>query len=230
MIEVFRKIKVAIITTGDEIVEPDIKPTGVQIRNCNGPQLVIQLQAINALPSYYGIVTDDFEESKSVFRDALSQNDVLLITGGVSMGDFDFVKNVLQDMQAEILIEKIAIKPGKPTVFAKLGKKTVFGLPGNPVSAFVIFDLFAKPYLLRCMGYASEPLTLKLNFTEDMHFRVSDRTSFVPVRITNNSEIELIDYHGSAHINALSEANGLAIIESGTGFLSKGEKIDVRLF
>lgn len=229
-VKVFEHLRAGVITTGDEIVEPDKLPEGTCIRNSNGPQLMAQLSATGVSASYYGIVGDDFNETKKRINTSVTENDVTLITGGVSMGDYDFVKQALAELGAEILIEKIAIKPGKPTVFARIGEKYVFGMPGNPVSTFVIFEVFVKPFLLACMGSVETERVFQLVWATDVHVKTSDRSAFIPVILTPEAEVIPVAYHGSAHIFAVSEASGVACVEMGRGNMMKGERVDVRLF
>lgn len=227
---VYDNLRAGVITTGSEIVEPEQKPEGTNIRNSNGPQLMTQLASTGVIPHYYGIVDDNLMATRNWIEKSVTENDITLITGGVSMGDYDFVKTALKDLGAEILIEKIAIKPGKPTVLARIGKKYVFGMPGNPVSTFVIFEVFVKPFLLACMG-SQEPVdVLQLPWAKDVQFRLSDRASFVPIVISELGEVQAIEYHGSAHIFSLCGASGVACIEIGKGNMKKGERVDVRLF
>jgi molybdopterin molybdotransferase len=129
---VYKRPRVAVLTTGDEIVEPDIKPEGTCIRNSNGPQLMSQIALMGAFPRYEGIVKDQPGATDEAFRKAVADNDVVVITGGVSMGDYDFVPSVLKSNGVKLFFEKVAIKPGRPTVFGRKGDRFVFGLPGNP--------------------------------------------------------------------------------------------------
>ncbi len=143
------------------------------------------------------------------------------------MGDYDFVPQVLEEMGVKLHFQKVAVKPGKPTVFGTRKDTVFFGLPGNPVSTFVIFEIFVKPFLYRMMGGQYEPLLVKGEVRKDFKRKRSERTAFIPVKYQNGL-VEFIDYHGSAHINALSEANGLLRIPSGVKAISNGSMVDVR--
>ena len=140
-VSVSKKPRVAVIATGDELVEPQIKPGSWQLRNSNSFQLVSQLESIGAVATYYGIAKDTVDEIDKMFKKAAAENDVVTISGGVSMGDFDLVPGVLKQNNIELLFEKIALKPGKPTVFGKSEDLYCFGIPGNPVSTFAVFEL-----------------------------------------------------------------------------------------
>ena len=218
---------IAIISTGDELVEPAITPAPAQIRNSNAMQMEAQIRTVPAIPAYYGIVSDEGPELRKIIDLALSENDVVLLTGGVSMGDFDFVPGVMQDAGIEILFKSIAIQPGKPTVFGRRNNTFIFGLPGNPVSSFVLFELMVKPFLRRMMGCTTEPVEFRLPIGVDFTRRKSARKSMIPV-IIREGAVFPVEYHGSAHINAYSVANGIMSVEIGTTIIKKGELVYVR--
>jgi molybdopterin molybdotransferase len=220
--------RVGIISTGDELVEPDIIPGAAQIRNTNAWQLEAQVKAIPALPTYYGIAPDDGAELRKIIDLAMGQNDLVLLTGGVSMGDFDFVPGVMEEAGIEILFSSIAIQPGKPTVYGRKNNTCIFGLPGNPVSSLVIFEMLVKPLLYMMMGSTFTLLELALPLGVDFTRRNAARKSLIPVTITNGAVFP-VDYHGSAHINAYTVANGIMMVEIGTHKITKGELVHVRL-
>lgn len=224
---VYRQPRVAVLTTGDEIVEPHMKPGGTSIRNSNGIQLVNQVKMAGAIPHYMGIVADTSRATDIAIKNALAENDVIILTGGVSMGEFDFVPGVLKENGFEILFEKVAVKPGRPTVFGKKKDQFVFGLPGNPVSSFIIFELIAKPFLYRLMNYDYFPVQAKLPIGTDYTRKKADRVAWTPVRIEDGSVFP-VDYHGSAHIHSLCFANGLLAMDVGVPDFKKGELVNVR--
>jgi len=224
---VFRQPKVGIISTGDELVEPQNKPSVSQIRNSNGYQLIGQVKACGALANYIGIAEDTPEDTFNKVSKALNENDIVLLTGGVSMGSFDFVPKVLEDAGVKIDFDAIAVKPGKPTTFGMAGKKFCFGLPGNPVSSFIQFDLLVKPLIYTLMGQEYKALDIQMPMGVDYKRRNADRKAYFPV-IIENGQIFPVDYHGSAHLNALSSAHGIVSIEIGKEEIKKGEMIHVR--
>lgn len=226
--KVSRLPRVAVISTGDELVEPNEKPKGAQIRNSNGIQLMAQLAQTPALATYAGIARDTEASTQMVLQEALSKNDVVLLSGGVSMGDYDFVPAVIQALGVNILFKSVAIQPGRPTVYARQGNKAIFGLPGNPVSSFILYELLVKPYLLGMMGHHHRHLTLTLPMGQTYTRRKAERRSLVPVTITHN-EIQPITYHGSAHINAYIAADAVLIVERGVTEIKQGEAAHVRL-
>jgi molybdopterin molybdotransferase len=224
---VFKKIRVGVISTGDELVEPHETPGTSQIRNTNAYQLIAQLQKINVTPLYFGIARDNEESTRKTVVKALDDCDVVLLTGGVSMGDFDFIPKIFDQLEVDIKFKAIAIQPGKPTVFGVLKNKFIFGLPGNPVSSFNIFELLVKPLVFKMMGNAYNPPQIKLPLGATYQRKKSLRRSFLPVKV-ENGKVWPIDYHGSAHIFALTEATGLISIPVGISELKEGEVVDVR--
>ncbi len=224
---VSKKVRVGILSTGDELVEPYEKPGISQIRNSNAFQLIAQIKRTGGLPSYYGIVEDDPYKSEMLIKKVLVENEVTILTGGVSMGDYDFIPDILKKIGIKIHFQTIAVQPGKPTVFGTLKDKIVFGLPGNPVSSFNIFELVVRPLLYKMMGHEYQPVMIKLPIGKRYIRRRSNRKSFLPVKIKDDQVIPL-EYHGSAHIHALTEAMGLIEIPIGVTTLNEGTIVNVR--
>lgn len=226
---VAQKPSVAVLVTGNELVEPQQLPTGSQIRNSNGHQLVGQIARCGGLPNYVGIIDDSKEATRRAVESALASSDMVILTGGVSMGDFDYVPEVLKNLGVEIVFKSIAVQPGKPTLFGRLKSKLVFGLPGNPVSSLFQFEMLVKPAIRKLMG-ASKPLdfSIKLPLATDYTRRRNDRLGLVPAFINENGEIEPVNYHGSAHIFALSQVNAVFFAPIGATHFKKGELVDVR--
>ena len=226
---VSRKVRVGILSTGDELVEPDIIPDTVKIRNSNAWQLMAQAKAMNVEPFYFGIAPDEEKQTLALIRKAMASCDVILLTGGVSMGDYDFVPSVLKEAGFSFHFKSLAMQPGRPTLFGSNPEgKICFGLPGNPVSSFNQFELLVKPLLYKMMGHHYQPVILRLPLAVDYKRKKSERLSFIPVHLVAQSEIQPVDYHGSAHINALSGAYGLMSVPIGTTEIRKGEFADVR--
>ncbi|MEE4176516.1 MAG: gephyrin-like molybdotransferase Glp [Bacteroides sp.] len=223
-----RQARVAILSTGDELVEPAREPGPGQIRNSNGFQLIAQVRAAHCIPNYMGIIPDDEKATDRAISKALAENDMVLLTGGVSMGDFDFVPKIMRKNQVDILFQKVAVKPGKPTVFGKTERAYIFGLPGNPVSSFINFEVFAKPLLYRMMGFDWKPETLSLPMGIDFQRKKADRLEFLPVIIDDSGNVSPVSYHGSAHIHAMCLADGIMRIPAGIHEIKKGVTVDVR--
>ena len=226
---VARQPKVSILITVDELVEVDTKPIDSQIRNSNGHQLYAQVVRAGAIPTYGGIVDDTEEATRSAIANALIECDVVVLTGGVSMGDFDFVPNVLKSLDVDIKFQTIAVQPGKPTLFGVKGNKFVFGLPGNPISSLFQFDLLVRSAILAMMG-ASKPTKsiMKMTLASNFRRKRSQRLSLVPGIINDKGEVDFIDYHGSAHIFSMAQAQVMVIIPTEVDSINKGEQVDVR--
>lgn len=226
---VARQPRVAILSTGDELVEPHQKPGPGMIRNSNAWQLIAQVKNAHCIPGYLGIVPDTAEDSEKAITRALSSSDVVLLTGGVSMGDFDFVPAAMKKNNVRILFQKVAVKPGRPTVFGVTDNSYIFGLPGNPVSSFINFDIFVKPLLYKMMGHDYLPRELVLPMGIDFRRKKADRLEWLPADINDSGEVIPVGYHGSAHIHAVCLAKGIMRVEIDTFDIPKGNKVHVRL-
>lgn len=227
-VKVTKKPRVSIITTGSELVEPEITPSAGKIRNSNASQLIAQLQKMNLGVNYLGLVEDDFDKLSKTFSEALDNSDIVFFTGGASVGDFDFVPELLRQNGFEILWDRTGMKPGNPMTLSKKGKKYCFGLSGNPVSSLVQFELIAKPALYKLLGADFAPLRLKARLATDFVRNGSGRLGVFPVMINSEGEIEQLPFHGSAHINALVYANALMEIAPDIVQLKKGDFAYVR--
>ncbi len=222
------KPAVAVISSGSELVEPGIVPGLSQIRNSNSSQLLAQIEQTGTKGNYYGIAGDDEDITYRIVSDAIAENDLVIITGGVSMGDFDFVPSVLERAGVRILFSSVAVQPGKPTTFGLHPEAVVFGLPGNPVSSFIQFEMLVKPLLFRMMNCNWKPLTLKLPMALRYVRRSADRMALIPVKITGEGTANPVDYHGSAHITAMNETDGIISMPAGVKIFEKGEIVSVR--
>lgn len=225
--EVYRQPVVGIISTGDELVEPEEKPGPSQIRNSNAMQLMSQVKAAHAVPTYFGIAGDNEKSTRKIITEALAGADIVLLTGGVSMGDFDYVPKVLQELGITIQFKSIAVQPGRPTVFGTKEGKYLFGLPGNPVSSFVQFELLVKPLIYRLMGTNYEPKILEMPMGTDFSRRKAKRKSFMPVTVKDGKAWP-VEYHGSAHIHSYIFADGIVSVEIGQTQIEKGATVHVR--
>jgi molybdopterin molybdotransferase len=221
--------RVAIIATGNELVEPQQFPAGAQIRNSNSFQLYAQALRCGCKPVYFGIAKDTKNSTLNLLEKAKSGSDVILVSGGVSAGDFDCVPDALKECGFNLLLESIAIKPGKPTVFGTSGKQFVFGMPGNPVSTFVLFEILVRPFLLRMMGNDDKPVYVNVPLANDIKKKKGDRKEIVPVRFTSEGFAEVVRYHGSAHINAYSGANAFLWMNENVDVVEKGTMVSVQL-
>lgn len=227
-VKVTKQPSVAVLSTGAELVEPGRVPAKGQIRNSNGPQMMAQLEEMGIKPSYEGIAPDDKIQLRKRIENALEKWDVLFISGGVSVGDYDFVPMIMEALGYDILITTMATKPGKHTLFAVKDGKYVLGFPGNPVSSFVQLELVGKPLLYKLMGHEEKARRYGVTLTCDYDRKGADRLEFIPVIITEEGQAALIPYHGSAHIGALAGAHALMEIPMGIKTLKQGDKVYVR--
>jgi molybdopterin molybdotransferase len=225
---VYKKPKVGIVTTGSEIAAPGETLAKGQIYNSNTYSISAQVIQTGADVIAAGIVSDDKTDIKEKISNLLDDTQMVLISGGVSMGDYDFVPGILKDLGVRLHFDKVAIKPGKPTVFGTRADVLVFGLPGNPVSTFTIFEVFVKKVLYRVMGHEYSPLMLKGIMKKDFRRKRTGRTAYVPVKYYNDGTVEALEYHGSAHLTALSQANALLKVPTGVGMVLEGSIVYVR--
>jgi molybdopterin molybdotransferase len=220
--------RVAVISSGDELVEPDEKPGLSQIRNTNAYQLLAQVQRAGARGKYMGIARDDKEATYNIVRRAISECDIVLVSGGVSMGDFDFIPSVLERAGVRILFSSVNVQPGKPTTFGIHPEAIVFGLPGNPVSSYIQFELLVRPLICKMMGYQYMPESINLPMKDQYSRKTADRQAFIPVIILKDRSVLPVEYHGSAHISALALADGIVSLSVGKKSIEKGEVVSVR--
>ena len=228
--KVSRRPRVAVLATGDELVEPSVAPKPGQIRNSNGWQVCAQVNAMGAVADYRGIVGDRKDTLRTALEGAMAEADVLMISGGVSTGDFDLVPGMLDTLGFTIHFDSIAMQPGRPTLFGRKGNLYCCGLPGNPVATYVGFELLFKPFLLRLMGHAYHPLIIEAKLGMSLRRRKANRQTFIPVRLTAPDRALPIDYHGSAHINAMTYSDGVIDFPLGTTEIHEGSTVRVRSF
>jgi molybdopterin molybdotransferase len=218
-IPVFRRLRVAVFSTGDELVEPG-KPLGEgQIYNSNRYTLTGLLQGLGCEIVDLGQVADTLEATREALQQAADKADVIVTSGGVSVGEEDYIKIALQEL-GELHMWRVAMKPGKPVAYGEINDAPLIGLPGNPVSVFVTFCLFARPYLLRCMGankVRPQPITVSAAFEWS---RAGPRREFVRAQLetTKDGNVSAILYphQGSGILTSTVWATGLVVINEHT--------------
>jgi len=223
-----KKPVVGIISTGDELINPSGYPRISQIRNSNAYQLVAQVERAGGIGIDYGIAPDNEKITQEIIEKAIIKSDIVIITGGVSLGDFDFVPLVLEQIGVKILFDKVNVQPGKPTTYGIHSNAVVFGLPGNPVSSFIQFEMLVRPLINRMMDYNWIPVENKLPLATDYERKSAFRKGLIPVYINNVKEVVPAEFHGSAHLAALSNAEGIIVLNPGIKSLKKGEIVSVR--
>jgi molybdopterin molybdotransferase len=226
-----RRPTVSVAATGDELVHPSQAPGRGQIRNSNGFSLVAQCRSIGIEARYLGVAGDSEASLRGVIERGL-ETDVLLLSGGVSMGRYDLVEKVLSQLGIEILVDAVALKPGKPLVFGVGDEgKLVFGLPGNPVSTMVTFELFVRTALARLEG-AGDPVReiLRARLVDGLTNR-GPRRAYLPGWLRPGDDgalaAEPIPTKGSADIVAFSKANALLIVPEDRDRLESGNAVSV---
>jgi len=227
-VSVYKKPLLGIVTTGSEIIEPGNPLQTGQIYNSNAYSISAQVLQSGARIKYAGIASDDKEIIRNKIGNLLEETQFVLISGGVSEGTFDFVPYILKDLGVKLFFDRVAIQPGKPTVFGRRENTLVFGMPGNPVSTFIVFEVLVKPVLYRSMGYVYQPRITKGVMAKEFKRKRTVRTAYVPVKLNRENEVEPVEYHGSAHLSALANANALLKIPRGQKIISKGTTVYVR--
>jgi molybdopterin molybdotransferase len=228
---VFAKPKVAILATGNELTDIDVPPGPAQIRNSNSFSLAAQNQLAGAEPVILPIAPDEPARLRELIAEGL-EADVLLLSGGVSAGKYDLVEQVLAEFQAEFFFTGVKIQPGKPAVFGRAKQKYFFGLPGNPVSIMVTFELFARPLLEALCGLSPRKLVfLQSRLKSDVRTKLG-LTRFLPARLSgefDRAEVELIPWGGSGDIAATALANCYLVIPPDRDHIPAGEFAPVLL-
>jgi molybdopterin molybdotransferase len=242
---VYRKPQIAILATGDEIVDIDVPPAASQIRNSNSYSLAAQVQAAGGEPVLLPIAPDEPARLRELIADGL-ESDLLLLAGGVSMGKYDLVEQVLAEFQAEFLFTGVQIQPGKPAVFGRapcgrgrLSREEVaspashvyfFGLPGNPVSTMVTFELFARPMLEALAGMTPHKLIF-LNARLKSEIKTKPGLKrFLPAILSGEfeqTEVELARWQGSGDVAAMARANCYIVIPPDRERIAPGEWVPV---
>jgi molybdopterin molybdotransferase len=235
-VEVGRRPRIAILSTGDELVPVDGAPGPFQIRNSNNVSLAAQVALAGAEPLAIGHAKDEIPELRALIEKGL-ESDMLLLSGGVSAGKYDLVEQVLQDLGAEFFFEAVAIRPGKPVVFGWCRGKPVFGLPGNPVSTMVTFELFVVPAIEKLLGGEPRPLPV---FKAKLAHAVNEKggvAHFVPARVSWPAAeadsghpapvVETVLWEGSGDIGAVVRGNCFLVVNPPRLHIEPGEWVDV---
>lgn len=227
-LRVFRRPTAHVLSTGDELVEPEQEPGEHQVRNSNARSLLAQLGELGIAGRYLGIAPDERRSLDSLLREGLS-SDLLLVTGGVSVGTYDLVGEALAASGMRLLFHGVSIKPGKPVLAGRSGSCLVFGLPGNPVSSFTCFFLLVAPAIRRLMGFRrwqNIPVTARLR--APIRQRAGPRTTYHLARLEPHAGgigAQAVRTSGSGDVFALSRANGFLITPAGSGDIAPGAEL-----
>jgi molybdopterin molybdotransferase len=228
-LSVTRRPRVAILSSGDEVVEVDQAPGPYQIRNSNSISLSAQVTMAGGEPVVLPNARDDLSELRTRIEQGL-QADILALSGGVSVGKYDLVEQALRELGAEFFFDAVALRPGKPAVFGWCKGKPVFGLPGNPVSTMVTFELFAVPAIELLSGYQPQPLPF---FRARLAHPVNEKAGvehFLPARVSwpnGQPTVELMLWEGSGDIAAVVRGNCFLVVEQSKLQIDAGEWVNV---
>ena len=231
-VTIAQKPRVAILATGDEIYEPGTQLKEGIVINSNAYTLMSLVQEYGGVPYYIGIARDDLHASKDALKQALSA-DIIISSGGVSEGRYDFMISAIVELGFTLLVERIAMKPGKPCVFAHKGSTLYFGLPGNPVSSMVSFLLFVRPAMLAMQGAKSlqKPI-IKALCLEPIKRKIDGRTHFIRGILhfeNGQATVHTTGPQGSGILRSMALANCLIILPPDKLYVDKGELVDVQL-
>ena len=224
-----RRPRVAILSTGDEVVEVDQTPGPFQIRNSNTISLSAQVALAGGEPVPLLNAKDDMADLRAKIEQGLA-NDILLLSGGMSVGKYDLVEQALREMGAEFFFDAVALRPGKPAVFGWCKGKPVFGLPGNPVSTMVTFELFAVAGIELLSGYKPQPLPF---FRAKLAHAIHEKAGvahYLPARVSwpnGEPQVELMLWEGSGDIGAVVRGNCFVKVDQSRLHIESGEWVDV---
>ena len=216
-VAVGRRPRVAVLATGDELVPPGAVPGPGEIRNSNSSILMAACRRAGVLADDLGVARDNKADLRARIGEGL-RRDVLLVSGGISMGDWDLVPEVFDELGVAVRFSKVKMKPGKPTLFGTRGERLIFGLPGNPVSTLVAFRVLVWPALRKMMGHPEPaPPPIEAVLTDKASVR-GDRMSFVPASLRHQGDrwqARTVETRGSADLVGFSRANALLALEPG---------------
>ena len=228
-VEVYRRPQVAILSTGDEVVEVTEKPESFQIRNSNAHALAMQVRRRGGEARILPIAPDEINRTRELVEQGL-EADMLLLSGGVSMGKYDFVKRVLRDLGAEFYFTQVLIQPGKPLVFGQVAGTPVFGLPGNPISTMVTFEVFARLALDRLTGRSDSPLPFFAARLGSDFKHKPVLTRFLPARLAGDygeATVNPVKWQGSGDLVAFAKANCFLVASTDRASWAAGDWISV---
>ncbi|MGD0897726.1 MAG: molybdopterin molybdotransferase MoeA [Thermoguttaceae bacterium] len=222
-VEVFRPLRLAVLSTGDEIADDPRKLGPGKIMNTNGPMLALLGQQFSMDVVLEESLPDDRAATVAAIAVAVPRADLVALSGGVSVGDRDFVGMAMADAGLRVHFSAVAVKPGRPLTFASRPGVVVFGLPGNPVSVYVMFHLFVRRAAARFCGSDWSPGEIPLSLGREFRRRRTDRLEYVPSRIGDDGAVVPVEFHGSGHLTALIEADGLLVVPVGVAMLAAGQ-------
>ncbi|ABR47213.1 molybdenum cofactor synthesis domain [Alkaliphilus metalliredigens QYMF] len=231
-VQVYRKPRIAILSTGDELIDIQQPLVDGKIRNSNSYTVAAQIKKVGAKPLMLGICDDGIDTIVEKLKSALGWADMIITTGGVSVGDCDLVKEAFQEAGAEMLFWRVRMKPGTPIAVAKYGNKLIFGLSGNPAAAYITFEQFVRPIILKQMGRQKYKLMEVESILENGFTKTSSQNRFVRAHTfyqDGKYYTQFPEKHSSGVLSSLSGTNSLFYVPSGTGPHEAGDKVKVQL-
>jgi molybdopterin molybdotransferase len=228
-IAVHRRPSVAILATGNELREAGQALQPGEIYESNRAAVAALLGGAGAMPRLFPLVPDTLDETRKALRRAFDECDVVVTSGGVSVGELDFVKEAFRELGGTVEFWRVAIRPGKPFVFGLLGEKLLCGLPGNPVSAFVTAAVLVWPVILRLQGAREVELPTQFAIANDAFVNKTDRRHLMRVRVDGDGHVSLAGLQASHALGSLGAANGLVDVPAG-GVIERGATVRVMRF
>jgi len=226
-VEVSRCPRFAVLSTGDEIVDDPKELRPGRIMNSNGPLMTNLARRHGLQPVLETIVPDNLEATVRTLKEALERADIVAFSGGVSEGDFDYVLGALPQAGLDVKFTRVAVKPGKPTVFATGNDRVVFGLPGNPVSVLLAFHFFVRRAAAHMTGSQDRLRTLRLPLAKYFKRRKGKRKEYLPARLATEGQVEaIVGYNGSGHLSALLQADGVFAVPLDVTEMAAGTPVD----
>ena len=224
-VAVFDPLRLAVLSTGDEIVDSPRQLGPGKIMNVNGPMLAMLGRRFSMDVVLEASIPDDRDATVEAIAAAAGRADLVVLSGGVSVGDRDFVGEALPAAGLTTHFSSVSVKPGRPMTFATRPGTAVFGLPGNPVSVYLMFHLFVLRAAARRCGSPWPPREMVLTLGREFRRRKTDRVEYVPVRLDEAGAAVPVAFHGSAHLTALIEADGFAIVPLGVSQIAAGQSV-----
>jgi molybdopterin molybdotransferase len=227
-VEVAKRPVVGILATGTELLDVSEPLAPGKIRNSNGPMIAAQLARMGLACKTYGMSVDDLDESFNVVKEAAEETDILITTGGVSVGDFDFLPAIYERLGAEVLFNKVAMRPGSVTTVAVAGDKYLFGLSGNPSACFTGFELFVRPAILKMMGADKLYLPRTQAVLAEDFEKANPFTRFIRASY-DGASVRPAGFNLSNAVSSIARGNALIVLPGGTRGYQAGTTVDVLL-
>jgi molybdopterin molybdotransferase len=224
-VKVYKKPSVGIIVTGNELIQPGKPLTEGKVYESNGVMLQMALSGLTSEVNFYRVF-DEYQATKEAIQEAIDLHDVVLISGGISVGDYDFVYESLQEIGVETFFYKVNQKPGKPLFAGKFKDKFIFALPGNPAASLTCFYIYVKPLITKIFGFPSDSTQNNQAILKEDLVVNNTRSQFLKAKL-EDGQVSILSHQNSSMLNSFSIANALVFIKDGDYTLKKGDKVDI---